>query len=320
VTSGPLHELWSALMFGKDGEEHDRIRRVVAAHFTPRAIEKLRPVTERIADALLDEVLASGVELELWNDYALPLAAKAQAALLGLPESDLDRIVPWALALVEAFVPTSEGVVTAATEAAAAFTAYLDEVFDGAPSEAGTVLETVRADTTLDRIEQRALVANLMFGGLDATAKTLTTTVHLLATNPDQLAAAGGCPIEQVVAEGMRMAPPLAGVARVALAPVDLGACRAQPGDLVLVTTVGLTGDPVRYPDPERFDVTRTPGKQLAFGAGPHYCLGANLAKLVLHVGLATLVRRTPTLRLDGEAVWGPGVFGGIVHLPLTTG
>ncbi len=321
VTSGPLHDLWAVLMFGKDGADHDRIRRVTAAHFTPRAVERLRPEAVRTAEQLLDAAIArNGSSIELFHDYALPLAARVQAALLGLPVDDLDRIVPWALDLVEAFGVLDEQAARAATAAAEAFIAYLDARFAGPPSDPGTVLATVRADPTLGPAEQRGLVANLMFGGLDATAKALTSAVHLLVTRPDQLAAVtGGCPAEHVVAEALRFSPPLTGLPRLAMSPVTLGPLRVEPGELVMVMTAGLAGDPVRYPDPERFDVARTPGKQFAFGAGPHYCIGANLAKLVLAVGIDTLVARLPGLRLAGDAEWAAGTFGGIVHLPLST-
>jgi hypothetical protein len=104
ITSGPLHELWSELMFGKDGDEHRELRDRVAHELTPKAVERLRPHVVEHADELLDRALATGV-LEVHDDYALPLAAAAQAELLGIPGADLVTVVPWALRLVYGFGP-----------------------------------------------------------------------------------------------------------------------------------------------------------------------------------------------------------------------
>ena len=106
VTEGPLHDLWSLLMFGKDGGEHRRLRRPVAPEFTPKAVEHYRRDIEVFADDV-----AAGLqgEVELWSQFALPLSARASCRIAGIPDDDADMVGRWGVDLVGAFYLMDDG-------------------------------------------------------------------------------------------------------------------------------------------------------------------------------------------------------------------
>lgn len=325
VADGPLHDLWSLLMFGKDGTDHKRIRSAVARDFTPRAVEHYRPDIEHFARTLAKDL--SGVaEVDLWSAFALPLAARSACRVVGIPAADADRVASWALDLVNAFFLMSPERRARAELAAVEFAAYLDEHLSELKAnprdDVASRLLAEESPHDLAYEETRALVANLVFGGLEATAKVLTAGVfHLLNEQQwDRLAAAPEL-AASTVAEVLRFAPPTT-VGR--LATEDLVCCDVQlhAGQMALLDLAGACRDPNRYTDPDKLDISRGAGRQLAFGAGAHFCLGANLAKVVLETGFTTLATAFPTLQLacPPEAVgWDYETFIGIVSLPVRT-
>ncbi len=328
VTEGPLHDMWSLLMFGKDGAGHSRLRRPVSKAFTPRAVERYRPAIEEAAEALADRMAEANGPVELWESFARPLAARAACGVVGIPDTDADRVAAWAIDLVGAFFFMDDDMRVRAEAAADAFQRHLDRHFEALREQPGHDVASqllgvcIDADANIDHDlstdEIRALVANLVFGGLEATAKVLTTgSYHLqvegrwktLAEHPEHLGHA--------VAELLRFSPPI-GPARVAADDVTLRDVPLCAGQLAVLFIEQAGRDPERYEEPESLIVEREPGRQLAFGAGPHFCLGANLAKVVLETGFSTLTQRFPDLVLageEGETVWDHNTFHGIVEL-----
>jgi cytochrome P450 len=326
VTDGPLHDMWSLLMFGKDGEDHKRVRSTVAREFTPRAVEHYRSEIEQFASTLADE-MGDAREVELWSAFALPLAARAACRVVGIAPDDADRVAVWALDLVNAFFFMSPERKARAELSAIEFAAYLDELMSSkrvAPGDDVTSkLISDEAPHDLTYQETRALVANLVFGGLEATAKVITTGVfHLL--NEDQWGALAETPdlAGHAVAELLRFAPPT-GVARLAREDLVCRDVQLHAGQMALLNLEGACRDARRYVEPDTLDLSRDTGRQLAFGAGAHFCLGANLAKIVLEAAFHTLATRYPTLALacaPEDVGWDYETFQGIVRLPVTAG
>jgi cytochrome P450 len=232
------------------------------------------------------------------------------------------------LDLVHAFFFMNAEQATRAEDAAVEILPYLDEVLHSRRVTPGddviTRLVATDAASNLTDDETRALVANLLFGGLEATAKAIATgTFHLLHENrwrdlverPDLAAHA--------VAELLRFAPPGPAVGRFAREDMVCQDVQVHAGQLVLLDLSAACRDARRYREPDTLDITRDPGRQLAFGAGPHFCLGANLARVVLESAFTTLATRFPDLSLAGssdEIEWDFETFEGIVGLPLDTG
>ena len=123
VTEGPLHEMWSLLMFGKDGTDHRRLRGPVSKAFTPRAVEQYRPAIEATTEELADHMTEAQGPVELWTSFAVPLAARAACRVVGIPDDDADFVATWAIDLVGAFFFMDEDMRSRAGAAADAFLA-----------------------------------------------------------------------------------------------------------------------------------------------------------------------------------------------------
>jgi hypothetical protein len=324
VHDGPLMELWTQLMFAKDADEHRRIRNAVAHDFTPRAVEVHLPAITAVAQRLCDR-LDEVDETDLWTSFAVPFAARVACHIVGIPERDADRAAVWAFDLVRAFFPfMSPERRDRAQQAAVEFVGYVDDLFASKRREPADDIISCLANETdehgLSPAEARALGANLVFGGLEATAKSLSTSVyHLLEQN--KFAELGRRPelIPAAVLELLRFSPPGQSVAR--LVPADL-TCQdvaLKAGQVVSANLVAACRDPKRYRDPDVLDFGRETTKQLNFGAGAHYCLGANVAKSALGVAFETLAVRFPEMSLvdDAEVSWDYECFAGVVALPV---
>jgi cytochrome P450 len=323
VTEGPLFDMWSLLMFGKDGDEHKRLRSTVARDFTPRAVERYRPEIEAFAAEMADRVVP-GEPFEVWETFALPLSARATALVVGVPIEDCDRVAIWALHLVNAFFVMQPERRVLAENAAVEFSAYLDELIASKRSNPGDdIVSKLTADAAqhdLSYEETRALIANLVFGGLEATAKAITNGVYHLVVNNQwgQLAARPENAANAVI-ELLRFAPPV-GTARFAREDLVVQDVQLAAGQLVTLDVEAASRDSRKVAHPEVLDLTREPGRQLTFGAGAHFCLGANLAKVVLESAFRELPVRFPTLELAGEpdeVGWDYETFYGIVALPV---
>jgi cytochrome P450 len=316
VTDGPLHDMWSLLMFGKDGDEHKRLRSTVAREFTPKAVEHYRGDIQRAADALASNMTG---EVELWSAFAVPLAARAACRVVGIAEPDADQCAIWAIDLVNAFFFMSDERRARAEKAAIEFSAYLDHHLASKRAKPGddVTSKLIAGENDLANDETRALIANLVFGGLEATAKATTTGVFNLLVN-DQWRALAAQPehVDHAVIELLRFSPP-SGVGRLVQEDAEFQGVALCAGQLVVLDVEGACRDARRYENPDALDITRAPGRQLTFGAGPHFCLGANLAKVVLGVALRTLTARLPEMALAGDVEWDYETFHGIVRLPV---
>jgi cytochrome P450 len=320
VSDGPLHQLWSLLMFGKDGDAHRRLRRPVSAEFTPKAVERYRSDIDRFATEL---AAAFDGEVELWTQFALPLSARASCRIVGIPESDADMIGRWGVDLVGAFFLMSPQMRDRAEAAAVEFSNYLEAHLDSLRAHPGddvaSRLLRSDADHDLAHLELRALVANLVFGGLEATAKAITTGTHNLIVEGqwDALVARPEM-VAHAVSELLRFSPPI-GPARVVTQDATLRDVPLHAGQMAVLDVASACRDPRHYDNADALDITREPGRQLAFGAGPHFCLGANLAKITLESAFATLTHRLPGLKLSESRPieWDHDTFHGIVQLPV---
>lgn len=322
VIDGPLWDLWTNLMFAKDSDDHRRIRGVVLREFSPKRVERFDGVLRDIADRLADRI-TPGSPFDLWTTFAKPYAARVAATLVGIPEADVDRAAAWAFDLARAFFPfMSPEQVARAERSALEIQRYMDDLLARRRAEPAddlvSLLATHDVEAHLSPAEIRALACNMVFAGLEATAKGVATgTYQLLAhgqlgrlANEPQLAASA-------VLEVLRYSPPAQNVARLAGADMVCQDVQLRAGQVVSASIVAACRDPRRYANPHELDIARVAGKQLYFGAGAHYCLGASLAKLGLAIAFETLARRFPGLALygDGNAVWDYEGFAGVVHL-----
>lgn len=325
VTDGVLFDMWSNLMFGKDGEDHQRIRGTVARQFTAKAVEQYRPTARAFARSLA-EGLADQASVDLWEQFSLPLAARVACTVVGLPETDDDRAARWSIDLVNAFFVMTDDRCERAELAAEEFSRYLDVLLAARRSELTddvlSVIVAAETDGQLTDAEARALAANLIFGGLEAKAKVITTSVFHLVEH-DAWAGLADDPthVATVVEEMLRFHPP-AGVGRAVTQDGEHHGISLHAGQMVLLDLPAACHDPSRFDDPDEIHFDRKHGRQMAFGAGPHYCFGASLARVVIAEGLTALAERFPKLSIAGAettVVWDEASFDGIVSLSLRT-
>ncbi|PRY41288.1 cytochrome P450 family protein [Umezawaea tangerina] len=305
-----------------DPPRHTRLRKLVAKHFTPRRVELLRPRIEQIVDGLLDDVERAGA-VDLVESFALPLPVTVMTGILGVHDLDPTRFRAWTNAIV-----VSDGGSAEAREALAAMHEYLAGLLAAKEHDKGDglldeLIEARRDDpTALSAAELLSMTFFLLVAGHETTVNLIANAVHLLLTNPAQLARVRDDPdlVAGVVEEALRHEAPLKLAAeRFTTAGITIGDT-AVPGDgeTVLLGLAAAGRDPDRYTDPAAFDVTRSAGGNLAFGSGLHRCLGAPLAAIEARIAIGALLRRFPDLRPDGAPTWWrSSVTRGLKNLPV---
>lgn len=310
----------------KDGADHRRLRRLVTKAFTPRMVEQQRPRIQELADGLVDRVADSG-RMELVDDFAFPLPITVIAELLGIPAEDQRHFREWSNSFVlPPMTPELQEQLARHTDE---FVAYLDELFARRRAEPtdDLVSALVRAEDEGDHLSQNELygmVVLLIVAGHETTVGLITNAVLALLSNPDELAELRTDPtlIPSAVEELLRYDSPVERtIARWATADAVLGGETIRRGELVIAVVGSANRDDAQFPGAQELDVRRDANRHLGFGRGPHYCLGAPLARLETEIALETLLRRLPNLRLDiaeDDLYWRPiPLFRSLASLPV---
>lgn len=301
-------------MLQSDPPQHTRLRRLVAGHFTPGRVAALRPRVEEIAGELIAVLPDSGI-VDLVGEYALPLPVTVICDLLDVPAEDRTAFHTWSNELV---MPTSP-------EAAASAGASLTACLTALTGRRGTLLGDLAGE--LDGEELLGMAFLLLVAGHETTVNLISATLHGLLSHPEQLAKLLADPTltGAAVEEALRHNSPVHAAAfRFAAEPLDLAGTSIGAGDAVLVSLAAASRDPLHFPDPDRFDITRRPQGHLGFGHGLHHCLGAPLARLEASVAVGLLLRHHPGLAFatdPAELTWRSGtLLRGLAALPLRLG
>jgi cytochrome P450 len=309
--SAPLAQAAAALMVYNDPPDHTRLRGLVQKAFTPRRVHDLRPRVEAIVDDLLGAVAPAG-ELEVVADLAHPLPFIVIAELLGVPATDRDRFRGWAgdLALVLEPVQSDERR-TRALAASVKLGEYLRPQFAERRARPRDDLLTalVQAEQDGDRLSESELGANvvqLLIAGHETTQNLIANGLWALLRHPGQLARLRDDPqlVPAAVEELLRYDSPVQFAARVSLEDLEVGGVAIPRGARVMVLLGAANRDPARFAEPDALDVERPDAGHVAFGHGPHFCLGNALARLEGDVALRALTA-LPRLRLaDGPPAY----------------
>jgi pimeloyl-[acyl-carrier protein] synthase len=323
-----LREILTGRLVLCDSPAHHRIRGLMQLAFTPRRVESMRSAIAAIADELIDDMLERG-RADLISDYADPLPARVIAAMLGLPADDRHQFKSWTDDIYGFIGFSAEPVGVRAlrgTASARQLRGYLASLFAAirANPRDDLLSAMISAEEQGDRLSQAELFSNVV-GLINASHETTTNlignTVLALLRHSEQWqrvlaepALAAGA-----VEEGLRYDSPVQMLLRRAVEDVRVGDVMIPRGDRALLLLGSANRDPVVYDNPDRFDLTRDGVKHVAFGGGPHYCLGAALGRLEGQMALAAICRRLPSLRLaSSRAEWRPlPVFRGLRALPV---
>lgn len=322
VTSGPIWDRNADGMMGRVGEDHARLRRQLAPAFTPRAAERLRPQLRDLVEQLWAPVEADG-RCEFVSTLAEPLPSQAIAALLAVP-GDAPLLARWSVLLQEVFKMRLHEVGPQVEQAYAEVRAYVVDLLERRRREPGEDLASVLATgETITDDEAATLVSSVISGGTDTTTAQLAHGLRLFAEHPEQWRALREDPslVDQAVEEVLRYEPITPFTARIARQEVVLRDVVFPEGTVLFVCAATANRDPAAFDEPDRFDITKDRGSAsvLTFGFGPHYCVGAYLARAEMVETFNHLAPRTPDLRLDGEPVLGPttGIYA-VESLPLS--
>ncbi|MET8161469.1 cytochrome P450 [Sphaerisporangium sp. NPDC005289] len=288
------------------GSDHKRLRRLVGKAFTPRRIEAVRPLIVQLTNEILDALAATppGEVVDLRQQFAYPLPARLVADIIGMDETALAKTAPVINMMVDTTVSpeVAHGILMGWRDAMSEFIASKR----ANPGEDITSdLIAARDDEDGGKLTEGELtdtIFAILGAGSETTINFLSNAVTNLLTHPDQLelVRSGEKSWDDVMEEVLRAEAPLASLPlRFAADDVDLDGVLIRKGDPILVNYLAAGRDPKLHGESAcEFDITRADKEHISFGYGPHYCLGAGIARLVGAIGLSTLFERFPDINL----------------------
>jgi cytochrome P450 len=326
VTEGPLYEEISRNILNIDGDDHRRLRNLVNPALTPRAVERYRPAMREFLSDLVGQVRAAG-RCEFVEAIAKPYPSLVIATVMGAPLEDAPRLYHWSNWIQRQFSADLADKRDLIEQAVVEFYDYVGALLErrrDAPGDdlISRLLAAEHEGDRLSDVECVNLVLNVLIGGVDTSQSQLAHAVRLLAQHPDQwrLLAEDPSLAPAAVEEALRFEPIVPFTARIVVEELEYGDVTFPVGTVVMVSAFDGNRDAEAFSEPETFDITADRGraKPLTFGAGIHFCLGANVARAELQEALAYLPGAMPDLELDGEPVFDSinGIYG-LERLPI---
>ena len=317
-------------MLDRDPPDHTRLRRLVSKAFTPRAVQALRPRIAGLVDSMLDAAEREG-RVDLVDALAFPLPFAVIAEMLGTPPADHERIRHLTGMVVRSLEPVADPAVASAIAAAdSELTAIAASMIAWKRANPADDLLTalVNAEDDGDVLDDDELIAQtllLYIAGHETTVNLITGGTLALLRHTAQLALLKDDPalIANAVEELLRYDSPVQASRRITLEPVSLAGVTIPAGAFVMASLGSATRDEGFWgPDAAELRLGRENARQhVSFGAGPHHCLGASLARLEASIALARLTARFPGLALDGQVTWNGRInLRGPAHLPVSLG
>jgi cytochrome P450 len=310
-----------------DPPDHTRLRSLVNKAFTPHVVETLRPRVQQLVDELLDAV-ATGPGFDVMAALANPLPITIIAEMIGVDTSDQAQFRAWSHTFAASLdALASPEVRQGAAQARDEITAYFNREIAAHrtaphPDLISGLIAAQDGNDSLSTEEMISILVLLLVAGNVTTTDLIGNGVLALLEHPGELKKLQDDPslITNAVEEMLRYDSPVLGTGRVPLQDVEVGGCPIPHGEAVIVSLAAANRDPNATPNPDQFDISRKDIHHHSFGAGPHFCLGAPLARLEAPAAIGTLVRRFPNLRLDPANAPKRRLlpaFRGLVSLPV---
>jgi|HubBroStandDraft_2_1064218.scaffolds.fasta_scaffold01229_6 cytochrome P450 len=340
VSEGPLYEQMRRNILHVNGPDHSRLRSLVNPALSPRAVERYRPAMKGFLEGLLEQAVASSpsasaVSCEFVEAFAKPYPSLTIATVMGAPLDDAPKLHHWSNWIQRQFDAASMASEREQIEQAVEeFYGYAEGLLSKRRDDPGDDListliaaaDPAHEPERLSDVECINLVFNVLAGGVDTTQSQLAHAVRLLAEHPDQWALLVEDPTlaQAAVDEALRYEPITPFTARITTEELVFRDVTFPEGTIVMVCAFtanrDLREDEQGAGGPDRFDIAASRGRarELTFGAGVHFCVGANLARAELGEALSFLAQRVHGLRLDGEPVMESimGIYG-LARLPI---
>ena len=309
-----------------DPPRHTRYRRLVSRGFTPRMIGLLGDYLRNRTDIILDRVVEAG-RCDFVRDVSAELPLQAIAEMMGIPVEDRSKVFDWTNAMVGAedpeLVKSRDDILGAAAELFGySHKLQVERRTTPADDIVTTLLSADIDGEALSELEFDMFFLLLCVAGNETTRNSITRGMMAFFDHPDQWEKFVADPdrhMETAVEEIVRWATPVMYFRRQALRDHEVGGVRISAGDKVLIWHVAANRDPRAFEDPWRFDIERTPNDHVGFGGGgPHFCLGASLARMEIRLMFREIARRMPDIGLDGDPDFLRSNFiGGVKRLPV---
>ncbi|HEX2285963.1 MAG TPA: cytochrome P450 [Mycobacterium sp.] len=303
-----------------DPPDHTRLRRLVSKAFAPKVVKALEPEITALVDCLLDKVAKAG-RFEVIADLAYPLPVAVICRLLGVPIEDepqfsrASALLAAALDPIVSFTGESPDSVDDMLQAGLWLRGYLRELIAQRRRDPGEDLMSalIHVEEAGDQLTEEEIVATcnlLLVAGHETTVNLIANAILAMLRQPVQWAALAAEPqrASAVVEETLRYDPPVQLVGRIAAEDMTIGDATVPKGDVMMLLLAAAHRDPAAVDRPDEFDPDRETIRHLGFGKGPHFCLGAPLARLEAAVALSKVTSRFPNARMDGEPLYKPNL------------
>ena len=306
-TMAPLFSIFNNMMLMSDPPNHTRLRSLANKAFSPRVVENMRAHIQAITDQLIDNIEKTG-RMDVINDLAYPLPVTVICEMLGVAPEYRDQFKSWAddLALFLGDIRRAVEHVEVARRSALDMIDYLRGIILQCRENPRDDLITalVAAEEEGDGFSDDELCSMfvlLQIAGHETTTNLIGNGLLALLQNPGEMQKLRETPplTETAVEELLRYDSPIQNTGRFATEDMEIAGHRVAKGDYIRVYIGAANRDPARFPEPNRLDITRHDNRHLAFGFGPHFCLGAALARLEGQIAIGTVLDRFPELRLE---------------------
>jgi hypothetical protein len=329
--ASPLYEHHTTSLVFNDPPIHTRVRRLIMGALSPRAIAEMEGDLTRLVDRLLDDI-AKRDSFDLIGDFATAIPIEVIGNLLDVPHDEREPLRDWSLAILGALEPViGEAAFARGNNAVQDFLIYLETLVERRRSKPGNpdrdvLTRLILGEADGERLTAKELLHNCIFllnAGHETTTNLIGNGLVTLTKNPDEKARLIAQPalIKTAIEEMLRYESSNQLGNRMAVEPVELGGLTLPAGTPITLCIGAANRDPAQFPDPERFDIARTPNRHLAFATGAHQCAGMALARLEGAIAISHFLARFPNYALNGEPVRGGRVrFRGFLSVPCVTG
>jgi cytochrome P450 len=322
-----LYEHHTASLVFNDPPAHTRVRRLIMGALSPRAIAALQDDLIALVDRLLDE-LAAKRKVDLIDDFAAAIPIEVIGNLLDVPHEERAPLRHWSLAILGALEPViSAQAFARGNKAVRDFLGYLEILVARRRAKPGNperdvLTRLIQGEGNGERLSQKELLHNCIFllnAGHETTTNLIGNGLVALSAYQAQKRRLIEQPelIKSAVEEILRFESSNQLGNRMTTSQVELGGVTLAPGTMVTLCIGAANRDPAQFPDPETFDIGRTPNRHLAFGTGAHQCAGMALARLEGAIAISRFLARFPGYALDGAPERGGRArFRGFLHVP----
>ena len=325
-----LYEHHTTSLVFNDPPIHTRVRRLIMGALSPRAIAEMEPNLIRLVDGLLDRIAAKD-RFDLIGDYAAAIPVEVIGNLLDVPHEEREPLRDWSLAILGALEPViGEAAFARGNKAIKDFLAYLEVLVERRRAKPGNpnqdvLTRLIQGEENGERLSAKELLHNCIFllnAGHETTTNLIGNGLVALTEHPAEKRRLIEHPdmIKTAVEEMLRYESSNQLGNRMTVEEVQLGGLTLPPGTPITLCIGAANRDPAQFPDPERFDIGRTPNRHLAFDTGAHQCAGMALARLEGAIAISRFLARFPHYALAGEPVRGGRVrFRGFLSVPCVT-